>query len=313
MKVLVVGASGAIGRYLVPQLVAKGHHVVGTSRTADRHERLKGLGAEPIVLDVFDRGLVRETVLRLEPEAIIHQATALTGVSDFKHFDRSFHITNELRTRGTDALLAAAQEAGVRRFIAQSYAGWPAGRGGSRLKTEDDPLDPEPVAAMQETLNAIKHLERVVTAAGGVVLRYGGLYGAPDDAMLDLVRKRRFPIVGDGGGIWSFVHLEDAAAATVLALDHGAPGVYNIVDDDPAPVSEWLPALAAALGAPPPRRIPRWLGRLAAGESGIALMCEVRGALNEKAKRELGWTLRYPSWRSGFVASYGVAASARAA
>src|SRR5207237_1240071 len=202
---------------------------------------------------------------------------------------------------GTDALLAAAREAEVARFVAQSYAGWPYGRTGGPVKTEDDPLDPDPVPAMRESLAAIRHLETAVVAAGGLALRYGGFYGAPDDAQIELVRKRRFPLVGDGGGIWSFVHLDDAAAATVLALDHGEPGVYNVVDDEPAPVREWLPALAAAVGAKPPRRVPVWLARLAAGESGVALMTEIRGASNAKAKRELGWRLRYPSWREGFA------------
>src|SRR5712691_398070 len=304
MRVFVAGAAGAIGVRLVPQLVAGGHEVIGTSRSPETGERLRALGAEPVVLDLLDPGAVREAVVTSRPDAIVHQATALAGRSDFKHFDRTFAQTNRLRTEGTDALLAAAREAGVGRFLAQSFAGWPHAREGGPVKTEEDPLDLEPVPAMRETLAAIRHLEHAVVDAGGLALRYGGFYGSPDDAQLELVRKRRFPIVGDGGGIWSFVHLEDAAAATVLALERGAPGVYNVVDDEPALVREWLPALAAAIGAKPPRRVPRWLARLAAGESGVVLMTEIRGASNQKAKRELGWTLRYPSWRRGFTDAY---------
>jgi nucleoside-diphosphate-sugar epimerase len=305
MRVFVAGATGAIGARLVPQLAERGHEVVGTSRSREKAERLREQGAEGVILDVLDRAAVREAVAAARPDAIVHQASALAGLSDFKDFDRSFGATNRLRIEGTEALLAAARESGVERFVAQSFAGWPYVRTGGPVKTEKDPLDPTPVPAMRETLAAIRHLEQAVTGAGGTVLRYGGFYGSPDDAQLELVRKRRFPIVGDGGGIWSFVHLEDAAAATVLALEQGATGVYNVVDDDPAPVREWLPALANAIGAKPPRRVPRWLARLLAGEVGVALMTEIRGASNAKAKRELGWRLRYPSWRQGFPAAYG--------
>jgi 2-alkyl-3-oxoalkanoate reductase len=305
MRVFVAGATGAIGARLVPQLVERGHDVIGTSRSEGKAARLRAQGAEPVVLDVLDRDAVREAVLAARPDAIVHQATALAGMSDFKNFDRSFAPTNRLRTEGTDALLAAAGEAGVRRFVAQSYAGWPYAREGGPVKTEEDRLDPTPVSAMSETLAAIRHQEEAVVAAGGLALRYGGFYGSPEDAQLELVRKRRFPIVGDGGGIWSFVHLDDAAAATVLAVERGEPGIYNVVDDDPAPVREWLSALAAAIGAKPPRRVPRWLAGLLAGESGVVLMTEIRGASNAKAKRELGWALRYPSWRQGFRATYG--------
>jgi nucleoside-diphosphate-sugar epimerase len=304
MRVFVAGASGAIGARLVPQLLERGHEVLGTTRSPQKAARLREQGAEAVVLDLLDPTAVRDAVVAARPDAIVHQATALSGLSDFKHFNRSFAETNRLRTEGTDALLAAAREAGVRRFVAQSFAGWPYAREGGPIKREDDPLDPTPVPAMSETLAAIRHLERAVVDAGGIALRYGGFYGSPDDAQLELVRKRRFPIVGDGGGVWSFVHLDDAASATVLALERGASGVYNIVDDEPAPVREWLPALAAAIGAKPPRRIPRWLARLAAGESGVVLMTEIRGASNAKAKRELGWTPRYPSWRQGFVEAY---------
>ena len=313
MRVLVAGATGAVGSRLVPELVALGHHVVGTSRTPENAAGLRSLGATPAVLDVLDPTAVSDLVSRTEPEAIVHEATALSGMTDVKHFDRSFEMTNRLRTAGTDALLAAAREAGVRRFVAQSFAGWPYAREGGPVKTESDPLDPEPVGAMSETLEAIRHLEARVTDAAGIVLRYGGLYGAPDDAQVEVVRKRRFPIVGDGEGVWSFVHLDDAASATALAIERGAPGIYNIVDDDPAPVSEWLPAMAEAIGAKPPRHVPRWLAQIVAGEAGVVLMTESRGASNAKAKRELGWTLRHPSWREGFRAAYSATAEAMAA
>jgi nucleoside-diphosphate-sugar epimerase len=304
MRVFVAGATGAIGARLVPQLVERGHEVFGTSRSPERADRLRAQGAEPVVLDLLDQRAVQEAVAAARPEAIVHQATALAGMTDFKHFDRSFASTNRLRTEGTDALLAAAREVGVRRFVAQSYAGWPYARNDGPVKTEDDPLDPMPVPAMRETLAAIRHLEQAVVDAGGVALRYGGFYGSPDDPQVELVRKRRLPIVGDGEGILSFVHLEDAAAATALALEDGATGIYNVVDDEPARAREVLPALAAAVGAKPPRRVPRWLARLVAGEAGVVLMTEARGASNAKAKQELGWALRYPSWRQGFLAVY---------
>ena len=304
MRVFLAGATGAVGTHLVPQLLEHGHQVVGTSRSAQGAARLVTAGAEGVVLDLLDAEAVHDAVAAAEPDVIVHQATALKGLSDIKHFDDSFAVTNRLRTEGTDHLLAAAQAHGVGRVVAQSFAGWPSGRGGARVTTEDDPLDPEPVPAMRRSHDAIRHLERAVVEAGGVALRYGGLYGDPGDAQIEMVRKRRFPIVGDGGGVWSFVHLDDAAAATVLALDHGLPGVYNVVDDDPAPVREWLPVLAEALGAKPPRHVPRWLARLAAGDVGVAMMTEIQGASNARAKRELGWTLRYPSWREGFPAAY---------
>jgi 2-alkyl-3-oxoalkanoate reductase len=311
MRVFVAGASGAIGSRLVPQLVERGHDVVGSSRSREKSDRLTALGAEPVVLDLLDPDAVRKTVTQVRPDAIIHQATALSGLSDLKNPDKAFAQTNRLRTEGTDALLAAAREVDVRQFLAQSFAGWPYAREGGPVKTEEDPLDPAPVPTMRETLDAIRHLEQAVVAAGGIVLRYGGFYGSPEDAQLELVRRRRFPIVGDGGGIWSFVHLDDAAAATALALEGGAAGIYNVVDDEPAPVSEWLPALAEVIDAKPPRHVPRWLARILAGEAGVALMTEIRGASNAKAKRELGWTLRYPSWRQGFPAAYSSGALSR--
>jgi nucleoside-diphosphate-sugar epimerase len=278
--------------------------VIGSSRSDEGANALRTLGAEPIALDLLDAEAVANAVDAAEPDAIVHEATALSGKSDYRHFDESFDQTNRLRTAGTDALLAAARTSRVPRVVVQSYAGWPYAREGGPVKNEDDPLDPAPVPEMRETLSAIEHLERVVTDAAGTVLRYGGLYGSPDDAQVELVRKRRFPIVGDGGGVWSFVHLDDAASATVLAVEQGEPGIYNVVDSDPAPVREWLPALAEALDAKPPRRVPRWLARLVAGEVAVVLMTEVRGASNAKARRQLGWTLRHPSWREGFASSY---------
>jgi nucleoside-diphosphate-sugar epimerase len=304
MRVFVAGASGAIGSRLVPQLVERGHEVIGTSRSPANAERVRALGAEPVALDLLDPRAVREAVLETEPDAIVHQATALADLQDFKHFDRSFAQTNRLRTEGTDALLAAAREAGVRRFVAQSFASARYARVAGPVKTEDDPLDPTPVPAMRETAAAMRYLDHAVTGAGGIALRYGNFYGAPNDGLREPVRKRRFPIVGNGGGVSSFIHLDDAAAATVLALEHGEAGIYNIVDDEPAPVREWLPVLANVLGAKPPRHVPRWLARLFAGEALVMIGTESRGASNAKAKRELGWALRYPSWRQGFVAAY---------
>ena len=305
MRVFVAGASGAIGSRLVPQLIDQGHEVIGTCRSPERTERLHALGAEPVVLDLLDPEAVRQAVVHAKPEAIIHQATALTGLSDFRHFDRSFAQTNRLRTEGTNALLAAAREAGVHRFVAQSYASARYARVGGPVKTEDDPLDPTPVPAMRETEAAMAYLDQIVTDAGGIALRYGGFYGDPDDALVAAVRAGKFPVVGNGGGVSSFIHLDDAAAATVLSLEHDQAGVYHIVDDEPAPMREWLPVLAEILGAKPPRHVPRWLARLIAGEAVVMMATESRGASNAKAKRELGWTLRYPSWRQGFRAAYG--------
>jgi nucleoside-diphosphate-sugar epimerase len=304
MRVFIAGATGALGTRLVPQFLECGHEVIGTSRSREKAKRLRAQGADATVLDVLDPDAVQDAVASARPDAIVHQATALAGLTDFKNFDRSFALTNRLRTEGTDALLAAAREIGVGRFVAQSFAGWPYAREGGPVKTEDDPLDRTPVGTMTETLKALRQLEQSVTDAGGIALRYGGFYGSPDDAQIEPVRRGRFPIVGDGGGIMSFIHLDDAAAATVLAIERGAPGIYNVVDDEPAPVREWLPALAAAIGAKPPRRVPRWLARLLAGEAAVMMMTESRGASNAKAKRELGWTLRFPTWRRGFVESY---------
>jgi 2-alkyl-3-oxoalkanoate reductase len=303
MRVFVAGASGAIGTRLVPQLVERGHEVVGTHHSPGNAEKVRALGATPVTLDLIDARAVRRAVLEAQPDAIIHQATALTGLKDIRHFDRSFAATNRLRTEGTDALLAAAREAGVRRFVAQSFASYRYERRGGPVKTEDDPLD-SPVPAMRESDAATRYLDQVVTAAGGIALRYGGFYGAPNDELVAAVRRRMFPIVGDGGGVTSFIHLDDAAAATVLALEYDQPGILNIVDDDPAPAREWLPVLAEVLGAKPPRHVPRWLARVFGGQAVAMMTTEARGASNARAKRELGWTLRYPSWRQGFVASY---------
>jgi len=305
MRVFVAGASGAIGTRLVPQLMDRGHEVIGTFNSPGNAERVRVLGAEAIALDLLDPRAVRKAVLETEPDAIVHQATALADVRFSRNLDRSFAPTNRLRTEGTDALLAAAREAGVRRFVAQSFASLRYAREGGPVKTEDDPLDPTPPAAARETNAAMRYLDQAVTDAGGIALRYGGFYGAANDGMIEPVRKRQFPIVGNGGGVSSFIHLDDAAAATVLALEHDGAGIYNIVDDEPAPVREWLPVLANALGAKPPRHVARWLARLVAGEAAVMMGTESRGASNAKAKRELGWTLRNPSWRQGFTAAYG--------
>jgi nucleoside-diphosphate-sugar epimerase len=305
MRVLVAGASGAIGRPLVRQLIEHGHEVIGTHKSPGSAERIRALGGQPVQLDLLDAAAVRRAVLDAGPEAIIHQATALANIKLSRTFDKSFAQTNLLRTRGTDALLAAAREAGVRRFVAQSFASMRYAPEGDWVKTEDAPLDPDPPKGMREGQAAMAYLDKVVTEAGGIALRYGGFYGAANDGMLDPVRKRQFPIVGDGDGVFSFIHLDDAAAATVLALDHDGPAIYHIVDDEPAPVREWLPVLANALGARPPRHVPVWLARLVAGELAVHMATKSRGASNAKAKREIGWTLRYPSWRQGFQAAYG--------
>ncbi len=312
MKVFVAGASGAIGTRLVPQLIDRGHEAIGTSRSPENAESIRALGASPVVLDLLDRSAVRKAVLEAKPDAIVHQATAFANVRFSKDLDRSLVETNRLRREGTDALLAAAREAGVTRFVAQSFANFRYAREGGPVKGEDEPLDPTPVAGMNETAAAVTYLEEAVTRAGGIALRYGNFYGASNDGWAEPVRKRQFPVVGDGGGVSSFVHLEDAAAATVLALEHEGPAIFNIVDDAPAPQREWLPALAKALGAKPPRHFPTWLAKLFAGEAGVMLGTSARGASNTKAKRALGWTLCYPSWRHGFAAVYARSAASTA-
>ena len=304
MRIFIAGASGAMGSRLASQLVDRGHDVVGTHHSPATAKRIRAVGAEPVLLDLLDTRAVREAVLAAEPDAIVHQATALTDVRFTRRFDRVFAPTNRLRTEGTDALLAAAREAGVRRIVAQSYASMRHERVGGMVKTEDDPLDARPANSMRESMAAMRYLDDAVVDAGGAILRYGAFYGAANDGLIEPVRKRQFPIVGDGGGVTSFIHLDDGAAATVLAIEQGATGVYNIVDDEPAPAREWLPVMAEALGAKPPRRFPRWLARLFAGKAMAVMATESRGVSNAKAKRELGWTLRYPSWRQGFAVAY---------
>ncbi len=308
MRVFVAGAGGVIGTRIVPLLVGRGYEVVATTRDTVKAGRLRALGVEAVTMDGLDAGSVGEAVARAEPDVIVHEMTALTGVGDLRRFDEEFALTNELRTRGTDHLLAAADAVGVGRFVVQSYTGWPNERTGGPVKTESDPLDPSPPAHQRRSIDAIRHLEASVTDSRleGIVLRYGALYGpgtSMPDEYAELIRARKFPLVGDGAGVWSFVHADDAASATVLAVEHGAPGLYNIVDDDPAPVSEWLPYLAECLGARPPRRLPVWVARFAVGDVGISLMTRVRGSSNAKAKRELGWEPAWRSWREGFGAA----------
>jgi nucleoside-diphosphate-sugar epimerase len=309
MKVFVAGATGAMGRQLVPRLLQAGHRVVGMTRSESKRAQLWDLGAQPVVADALDPDQVAKAVAEAQPDVIVHELTAI-GVVDPRRFDRSFALTNRLRTEGTDHLLSAGKAVGVRKFVAQSYAAWPYARTGGPVKSEDDPLDPTPPRQMRESMTAIRHLEEAVLGADwteGIVLRYGAFYG-PGTSMsagseqLEMIRKRKFPVVGDGGGLWSFVHIADAAEATVAAIEHGRRGTYNVVDDEPAPVAEWLPALADAIGAPRPFRVPRLVGRLFAGEAGAVMMTEIRGASNAKAKRELGWQPGHPSWREGFAA-----------
>jgi nucleoside-diphosphate-sugar epimerase len=307
MRVLVAGATGAMGTELVPRLADAGHEVFAMVRSESTKARAAQLGAVPVIADALDRAQVEAAVRQAAPEVIIDQLTAI-GRIDTRHFERSFAATNRLRIDGTDNLLAAARATGVRRFVAQSNGAFTYSRTGGPVKSEEDSLDRSPVSQMASMIAAIEHLEKNVLGAAwteGIVLRYGGFYGpgtslAPGSEQLEMIRSRRFPVVGDGGGVWSFIHVADAADATVAAVESGGRGVYNIVDDDPATVAEWLPELAALLGAKEPMRVPRFVGRLAAGRAGVVLMTELRGASNAKAKRELGWTLRYPSWRQGF-------------
>ena len=307
MKIFVAGASGAIGRQLVPILVDAGYEVVGTTTSAGKADDLRALGAEPVILDLLDAEAVGRAVSEAAPDVVAHEATALAPVGgNLRKFDAAFAQTNRLRTEGTDNLLAAARAVGVRKFIAQSYAGWPYARQGAAVKDEEAPLDDNPVENSKATIAAIRRLEERVVAADGIVLRYGGFYGpgtslAVGGEMLDAIRKRMFPVVGSGAGMTSFIHIEDAARATLAAIERGEPGLYNIVDDEPAPASEWLPELADAVDAKPPRHVPLWLGRLMAGDALATMMTEGRGASNAKAKQELGWQLLYPSWREGFV------------
>jgi 2-alkyl-3-oxoalkanoate reductase len=320
MKIFVAGATGVLGRELVPQLVARGDEVVGMTRSASKQDLLRTLGARPVVADALDPDAVAQAVASAAPEVIVHQLTALSGplgLREARHPERSpaAIMTNRLRTEATDHLLAAGRAVGARRFVAQSFGAFRWARTGGPVLSEADPLDPNPPAALRAPLVGILHVERTVPTiewGEGLALRYGSFYGpgtaislAADAEMAAPIRKRRFPIIGDGGGVMSHVHIEDAAAATVAAIDRGQPGIYNIVDDEPAPLREWLPVLASALDAKPPRRVPRWLARLAAGEAATLMMTESRGASNAKAKRDLGWQLRYASWRQGFAQGLG--------
>ncbi|HWQ00034.1 MAG TPA: NAD(P)-dependent oxidoreductase [Vicinamibacterales bacterium] len=303
MRVFVAGAGGAIGRRLIPRLVERGHEVVAATRTPEKLRQLRALGAEAVVMDGLDAGSVGEAVARAEPEVIAHQMTALAGVTDLKHFDAAFATTNELRTRGTEHLLAAADAVGVRRIVVQGYTGWPYAREGVTVVTEDDPFDPNPPMTMRRTLEALRRQEQLLAGASleAVVLRYGSFYGpGASDGLVALVRKRKLPLVGAAPGVWSWIHIDDAAAATVAAVEAGITGAFNIVDDEPAPVSEWLPYLAEVLGAKPPRRVPVWLARLVAGEAVVHMTTRIPGASNAKAGRELGWRPRWASWRQGF-------------
>ncbi|MFY1692085.1 NAD-dependent epimerase/dehydratase family protein [Plantactinospora sp. WMMB782] len=314
MRIFLAGASGAIGRHIVGQLVARGHEVVGTTRSAGRTDALRALGAEPAVVDALDPDSVAEAVAKAEPEVVVHQLTALSGPTNFRNVRRMVADTNRLRTEATDHLLAAARAVGVRRFVAQSNAMWMERTGGP-VADESARIEPDPPSDTAAAVAALRHLEAAVTGIGwaeGIALRYGGFYGpgtdlstAPNAVLAQRIRQRRFPIVGGGAGVWSLVHVTDAASATVAAVERGRPGIYHVADDDPAPVREWLPELARALGAGPPRRLPAWLVRLLAGESVVDMMTRARGISSEKAKRDLGWTLRFPSWRTGFVDGLG--------
>ncbi|MGB9378888.1 MAG: NAD(P)-dependent oxidoreductase [Mycobacteriales bacterium] len=301
MRVFVAGGAGAVGRRLVPQLVARGHQVTATTTGPGKLDLLRRLGAEAVVMDGLDAVSVGKAVAAARPDAIVHEMTAIAGKVDLKHIDRWFATTSRLRTEGTDHLLAAAEANGVSNFVAQSYGSWNGLRKGGWVKTEEDPLDPQTGTPAQAVMEAVSYLEDVVVKAGGAALRYGGFYGpGASEDQVELVRKRQFPLVGGGTGYISWVHLDDAASATVLAVEQRAEGVFNIVDDEPAPASEWLPYLAASAGAKPPMRVPKWLARIVAGDVAVAMMTEGRGFSNAKAKRELGWQLRYPSWRQGF-------------
>jgi 2-alkyl-3-oxoalkanoate reductase len=316
MKIFLAGATGALGKRLVPLLVKGGHQVVAATRSSGKTDTLRAAGAEPVVVDALDRDAVIKAVVSARPDVVVHQMTALASVRSLKKFDEEFALTNRLRTEGTEHLLAAARSAGTRSFIAQSYTGWPNIREGGRVKTENDPLDPNPPKTMRRTLDAIRQLETMVSSESrmtGIVLRYGGFYGpgtslAPGGDVVEMVRQRKFPVIGNGAGVWSFIHIDDAANATRLAIERGASGIYNIVDDEPAEVSTWLPDLARAIGAKPPYHLPTWLGWLGAGEAGVSMMTRVRGSSNAKAKLALNWQPSYASWRDGFRRGFSAAA-----
>ncbi len=305
MHILIAGATGAAGRALIPVLISNGHTVTGTTRSETKTGELRALGANAQIMDGLDKTSVQAAVEATRPDVIVHQMTALTGI-DMKDIDKAFHTTNRLRTEGTEHLIAAAPGT---LLVAQSFAGWPYARTGGPVKTEADPLDPEPPKGIRETHAAIRRLEALTTAAGGIVLRYGGFYGpgtgmAPGGEQVEMIKKRQLPLVGNGNGLWSFLHADDLATATLAAIEKGRPGeIYNIVDDEPAPTREWLPFLAQELGAKPPRHVPAWLARIVASPAAVAMMTEARGASNAKAKSELGWSPSHPSWREGFAAN----------
>jgi len=309
MKIFIAGAIGAVGRPLVSALIKAGHSVVGLTRSSAKADLIRKMGAEPAIADGLNAEAIAAVLASTRPDAVIHEMTDLAGATDLRHFDRTFAASNQLRTTGTDILLASARQAGVKRFIAQSYCGWPYARIGDAIKTELDALDPDPPAQLRATLKAIRYVEKTVTGSvhpEGIVLRYGSFYGPGtgmlDPAMLAQIRNRRTPLIGDGAGWWSFIHVEDAAAATVKALEHGRPGsIYNIVDDDPAQVREWLPALADIVGAKRPLHLPAWIARIVAGEHLVSMMTQVRAGSNRKARMELGWQPAHPSWRAGFA------------
>jgi nucleoside-diphosphate-sugar epimerase len=311
MRIFVAGATGVVGARLVPALVKAGHQITGMTRSPRRGEDLRAAGAEAAIADALDREAVIAAVVAARPEAVLHELTAIPPVANPSRLDQDFAETNRLRTEGTDHLVAAARAAGASRLVAQSFAGWPYVREGGPVKSEGDPLDPHPPKPARETLEAIRHLEAAVTEAEGlegVVLRYGTIYG-PGTSLgatgehTELIRRRRFPIVGGGKGVWSFVHVDDVASATVAAVERAEPGIYNVCDDDPAAVRDWLPALAEAIGAKRPRRVPAWMARRPLGEFGFAWMTNVRGASNEKLRRELDWRPRWSSWRQGFTSA----------
>ncbi|HJP86409.1 MAG TPA: NAD(P)-dependent oxidoreductase [Gemmatimonadaceae bacterium] len=309
MKVFVTGGTGAIGQFLLPLLVENKHEVVALTRSANKATKLEDIGVAAVIADPLDKQALTAAVRRAEPEVIIHELTALSSLTNFRKFDQDFALTNRFRTEVTDTLLAAARTIGTRRFIAQSYCGWPYAKKGGPVKTEEDPLDPKPPEGFTKTLAAIRYLEdkmRGTAFLEGIALRYGMFYGpgtgiGKGGTLLKMVKKRRFPIVGGGGGIWSFIHVIDAARATIAAISRGAAGIYNIVDDEPAKVATWLPVLAKEIGAKPPYKIPYWLGELTIGKAGVSIMTQIRGCSNAKAKRELNWTPVYPSWRIGFA------------
>jgi nucleoside-diphosphate-sugar epimerase len=309
MRVFVTGGTGAIGKFLLPLLLENKHEVVALTRSVIKATALEESGVSAVIADPLDKNALTAAVRRAEPEVIIHELTALSKAGNFRKLDEEFTLTNRFRTEVTDTLLAAARTIGTPRFIAQSYCGWPYARTGGPVKTEEDPLDPKPPENFVRTLAAIRSLEdkiRSTTFLQGIALRYGNFYG-PGTAIgkrgmvVEMVRKRRLPIIGGGGGVWSFIHILDAARATLAAMTRGVPGIYNLVDDEPAKVSTWLPVLAAAVGAKPPYKIPHWLGELLVGKNGVMMMTQIRGCSNAKAKKELGWAPVYPSWRIGFV------------